>query len=344
MVIVGGHGNSGHIKTAEEFSLYPEPKQCPNKAFRDYARPSGGLLKDEIALICGGIVKDGGKTPVGDCFSYSTNNQVTQLLAPRVGAASVVIEAGRTLWIAGGKIKNSALTKSTEFIFINSPSLAGPDMPDMLMGHCLTHIDSSRTFLIGGSGRTSVWNFSFINQKWTAAPDLIIGRSGHVCGHIRDSTIGNLLVIAAGGTPKDCPASGRVHGSCPYTDTAEILDLDSAKSNDKWITISSLPATPASAIGLSVFDGKEFWVVGGFTAVLINWKHKLSDEMYRLTCANTDCKWNLAPIKLSFPRGAFSAFLVPDSMSSCPAEPENNGQKKIPSKAMRGNQHILPLS
>jgi hypothetical protein len=104
--------------------------------------PSGGLLTNNIVLICGGIKKN---KILDDCFAV-TDNKVeaieVHLSLPRYAAASVVWH-GNTLWLTGGSLDGTGSTKSTEFVQLTG-SRPGPDLPLEVCLFCLSHVPGDR--------------------------------------------------------------------------------------------------------------------------------------------------------------------------------------------------------
>ena len=82
-------------------------KQLPYEAVNF---PTGGLLNDQMPLICGGhlaedydIVQSCYAIEIHDDFSLKTN-----MVIPRSHAASIVIDS-RALFVTGGKTKDDAV-------------------------------------------------------------------------------------------------------------------------------------------------------------------------------------------------------------------------------------------
>ena len=81
--------------------------------------------------------------------------------------------------------------------------IQGPDLPNLLYGHCVVNSDDVMKALITG-GRTSGSSasnathiFSFDDQTWQQGPPLTEGRYFHACGILKDGN--DYIIVVAGG-------------------------------------------------------------------------------------------------------------------------------------------------
>jgi hypothetical protein len=132
---------------------------------------SGGLLLNNIVLICGGSINS---QIIDDCFAITENGAeaTVKLAKPRLRAASVVINRTK-LWLTGGYVGNDtgwSNTNSTEFVELNG-TIPGPDLPHVVGDHCLVSLNDTNIILIGGffdSIRTRATFYYNIELKtWT---------------------------------------------------------------------------------------------------------------------------------------------------------------------------------
>jgi hypothetical protein len=161
----------------------------------------GGLLNDNIPLICGGYRYSGYGKRHDDCFDIGRTAEIQlKLSEPRSYGASVVLD-GQTLWITGGELNNSSATKTTEYVDLNG-TRPGPDLPLELQRHCLVAINATSVLLIGGytiAGQFSkeTYFYSIEDQVWTAGPPLMTGRYFHSCALFNHDN--QMTVIVTGG-------------------------------------------------------------------------------------------------------------------------------------------------
>jgi hypothetical protein len=182
-------GSDVGSKKIEIIDLVNTASVCHPRVLDDYpfdqvAAASGGLLKNNIVLICGGSSPLVGIN--SSCFAITdtTIEPSVQLIYPRYGAASVVLNIN-TLWITGGLINVTVRTRSTEFVNPTG-TRPGPDLPHTVAWHCLVSLNETTVLLIGGevpSGTVSknTWYYNNDHHTWTTGPSLINGRAHHSC-------------------------------------------------------------------------------------------------------------------------------------------------------------------
>ncbi len=147
---------------------------APNNGLID---ATGGIMtihetKDLAAVVCGGqvMLADSNNVENRKCIILNSNQDQNQLPTAslslnlaRVGAVSLVLDNGKSLWVTGGFNENSYLL-NTEFVTfpgdisnnasINGGEVANEHGPSFLKSnlfyHCLVKIGSEMAILIGG--------------------------------------------------------------------------------------------------------------------------------------------------------------------------------------------------
>ncbi len=214
----------------------------------------------------------------------------------RSGAASIVIDNGRTLWITGGQFQRRFCYNSTVFVSTTESSpftiKPGPELPINVTVHCLNKINASTALLIGGI-RTPRGNSPlFLDipgsdgssgkiqiQSSFVGPELKVARYSPACGVLSNPGDGSShVVIVAGGTEA-------VRGGGLLRST-EILALDSSGmiKDDGWndVDVPELPGKAFNkATGVTTSDGKTMLVVGGEDdkREYLNWIVKLEFQL-----------------------------------------------------------------
>jgi hypothetical protein len=182
---------------------------------------SGGLVNNNIALICGGL-NFSSRERLDDCFAITDNaiEALVKLTQSRSDAASVVMN-GNTLWMTGGVVLEDTVTKSTEFVELTG-TRPGPDLPLEVHGHCLVSLNETTVLLIGGWLATetrskATFYYNHDHETWTEGPSLVSERSGHSCSLFKSPQHGHTnIVIVTGG----------FNGN-EYLTSTEILNLNS---------------------------------------------------------------------------------------------------------------------
>ena len=81
--------------------------------------------------------------------------------------------------------------------------IQGPDLPNLLYGHCVVNSDDVMKALIiggktfGGFVSNATHIFSFVDQTWKQGPLLTNGRFFHACGILKDGN--DYIIVIAGG-------------------------------------------------------------------------------------------------------------------------------------------------
>ena len=215
-VLVSSGTPRGNEQNSEIIDLYDHTFRHELK-LSDVSRSKGavGALLNNQPLICGGSAQNTKCTVVGK------PSLSIKLIQPRSYAASVVLP-DQCLWIVGGDDGNFPLS-STEFVYIDKPSKAGPELPFSIKKHGIVLIEKV-VYIIGGwQGRVNsnhkVWIVDLLNDfSISEGPSLNVPRFGHTCGKmvINGST---LIVVAGGSDGSNC------------LDSVEILEYGS----DQWI-------------------------------------------------------------------------------------------------------------
>jgi hypothetical protein len=193
-------------KKLEIIDLEDPTNVCQPSFLADYPidqvyAASGGLLTNNNALICGGF----GIKSLDDCFAINENGikNESRLSQPRAWPASVVWNS-TTLWLTGGGLDGSGITKSTEFVQLTGTT-PGPDLPLEVYHHCLVSLNETTALLIGGNLPTTSSNATFFyntdHKTWTDGPSMITGRAEHSCALFKSPQHGHTdTVIVTGGS------------------------------------------------------------------------------------------------------------------------------------------------
>jgi hypothetical protein len=206
MVMVTTGKDWGSKKT-ELIDLADPSKVCQQSGLEDYRfdkvySASGGLLNNNVALICGGYRYAWSTPKQGKCFAINDGNVTVELAKPRSDAASVVLN-GNTLWLTGGFLHNGR-TQSTEFVNLTGTT-PGPDLPLKVNKHCLVRLNETTVILIGGnldqyiiSKATYYYNVG--SKGWISGPSLKMERKSHSCAVFKSAKHGHPdTVIVTGG-------------------------------------------------------------------------------------------------------------------------------------------------
>ncbi len=291
---------------------------------------TGGILdidEEPVAVVCGGelvIDNANGNQPNDRCLilnedhlpdsvtgSYQVQSGGGSLNMPRIGAASLVIDNGNTLWITAGTNDNeytefATITRIDHEIDELSTNGLGPKMPneESLSLHCLVSLGQDVAILIGG--RTSsfqtlplAWSISVSTIDWTAQASLSIGRHSHACGVLQaDNKVGSKLVIAAGGENFEDILSS--------VETLLVNDNDTIMARN-WEVGPTLPIPLSDAATAS--HKSALYIIGG-TTYLDN-----SGLVFRLHCFNLDeaisCSWAKIEYEIKMPTTMGLALMIP---------------------------------
>ena len=334
-----------NVKSTEAFSfLSKHPQNCS----RDLGpipvpmtRARGGFLKEGV-LNCERIKwgeKDG-------CFylpSTSPNKwfQLDQTLSQRrYGAASIVIDNGKTLWITGGKSSQGYL-KSTEFVTLKDDSTdlnpsssfsiqPGPDLPIATAHHLLIKLNSTTAMLIGGDNASSPdWpdyqkdGLNYLHLKSTYFLDIprVVESTKATVSSVRgpdfqqpsSSLMAGVLNDPADGNRRMVVLVGEIYNK------TEFLMLD--QLDQGWTPGPDKPKAVGSSAGVTTPDGKSFLVIGGS-----NNRMTTDPYIYQLQHQNGCWKWSQLEQKLRVPRQNHIALVVPDSFCNVQCQENSSGK------------------
>ncbi len=262
---------------------------------------------EPVPVVCGGI---NSFTQVVNQMCYSLSDPFEQysgpMLSPRVGAASLVIDDGRTLWVTGG-YSDSTIYKTTSYTQIggSNSTLAsvgsGEDLIFSRRYHCMAKIDQSTAILLGGKSKDGkfqymTWSIDINVMEWRPKMSLNTGRSRHVCGVLKDLSLPDMkYVIAAGGEASD----GIV------TDTVEVVIVPENGSNfhsnfAPWEYGPKLPEAISNPVGSTTGNQSKILVIGGSTSS----EHPAvlgTSSVYVMSCSALQCQWGKLDYEISRP-------------------------------------------
>ena len=253
----------------------------------------GGLSLKNKPIICGGWNEI---TNLPDCYEYDNDNWDTfsSMSVPRKYAAASTVPGTNRLIVSGGEDQNGAeeLTENGWTTAALSP------LAVFMSGHCMVHLDATRIMFIGGrhnynrSPETYIYNYD--DNTWEKGPDLNSRRENHACGKIlKDKMSNEFTVIVAGGFNEE------------YMDSVEVLDMESMS----WTTGPSLTVGTYFASMVEIPSGGVLLVGGSsLTFNYLNTIHMLE---------HAEDSWQELDQKLETGRKEFTAFLIPDELTSC---------------------------
>ncbi len=352
MLTTGWNGNAD-LGDTETFVVPSQDQQltrCQPQPFQtQYMYPltsgTGDVIKilvndtyRSFAIVCGGfrltLHQDA-------CYLLSTNSydeprQIAVMRQPRVGAASVAVLNGTTLWVTGG-MSVSILLDSTELIKVqsltdNSISEEGIPLPGPMQQHCLEIINRKTAILYGGITLTASSSEAIIQSAWTIENiDTMIGgttaghswsqeatmstaRFSHICGVIR---MGNSqerkFVVAAGGEAVSIGPWG--YESIATLNNVELLQVDFPGGPDGSVIVSgawqagpNLTITLSGAASATPGDQSVLYVAGG---VMYRQPFIMSKDIFSLRCSDSVCSWSIEDRTLLFERSNGLAFILP---------------------------------
>ncbi len=255
----------------------------------------------------------------------------------RSRAASIVIDNGNTLFIAGG-----SNNRRTEFVTLTG-STNGPKLPSVFKKvdeQSFAKIDETRAILTGGyrfgggswgrimteeerggggggsnKFKKEAYFYNIDAKSFTKAPDMNERRAHHYSGVLKDTTDGTTIVVVAGGR-------NSYHQDQGILDSTEIL-VDGATS---WISSTPIPEAIYDGTMVPGGDGETLFLIGGKVKVETgsgrghwnNWEYPApTDVVYKVTCSNQVLFWEKVD-PLSAPRSGHVSMRVPDSLVSTP--------------------------
>ena len=149
------------------------------------ANGAGGIIEDEIPLICGGY-KSSKYFP--NCYTL-TDKTWTEIGKLETGQSSMgtgnIVVNGSLLLTGGTGTGNIPLNS---MVMIDSGSMVEvlKEMPNHLVGHCNVRLNSSHIMVMGGNSdddrsTSDTLIFDLVNQEWTQGPSMKGKRENHGC-------------------------------------------------------------------------------------------------------------------------------------------------------------------
>ncbi len=298
-----------------------------------------------LPIVCGGFRNEMFN---GNCYhvdhkgSSTLPTVVGVLKEMRIGAASIVILNGTTLWVTGGR--HGGDTATTEWLnvsmalstltgTIDSPaSLSqGIPLPRPMSFHCLEKINRDTAILYGGfTAHGELWykttwtidNLDHIdmnvtegdiNQMWTTRADMLNPRFYHCCGVIKVPHGGSTnwtrkYVVAAGGQSLNADA---------ILDTVELLEIKEYHDQgglefaDVWKQGPAMPRPLTDAASVTSPDQSILFVTGGYEGEDYLSQGRPSNSIYGLRCAFAKCWWTIQKLEMEFTRLVGVAMMTP---------------------------------
>ncbi len=277
---------------------------------------TGGVLKGQTntdtAVVCGGefIIEDSNDNIANDrCTilkSVTSSSNIEALSSSgllnieRIGASSLVLDNGKTLWVTGGTDAQS----NTEFVTIHNgreywTNAVGPSLPGQPAGfQCFTNVGPEVAIIIGGKSSESLaFSMNVSTMVWKQEAQLNAKRYRMACGVMRlGEKSGDKMVIAAGGTSDANKILSTV-------ETLLVSEND-AQFAGQWEFGPSLPMAISDGASTTASDQMELFIFGGTTSNSAS----SSDLIFKLSCSpNGDCSWTKIATEL---RGPSSMGLV----------------------------------
>ncbi len=313
---------TGGIDSAQQYVLSSETIDLtatnPQCLVPDYPiqvdSSSGGLLNNQVVLVCGGYRMLGGPTDL--CYKIGSEQPAAFLNTARTDSASIVWqhEGKEVLWISGGEAgfnffndqgEETRTLASTEFVSDGLTfATSGPDLPKPLSAHCMVRMGQDEALLIGGVTVTfSVFESLFQESsqtyfystltEWTEGPKLTFKRQKLTCGLLTDVQTKEEIVVITGGFPNQ---------------QTELMFLQD--NPQTWTIGASMLTNPFSGTGVSTASKKSFIVLGIITQI------DIMKTIYRFQCHNRNCEWSLMEQQLEMKRRYPVALLIPDHIYS----------------------------
>ena len=160
----------------------------------------GGIVEDDIPLICGGYWKRG--RSIYECFKLVDKSwEIADVLETDkvfMGTGNVVIN--KKLLLSGGYDGDSVSDKMSLMDTISS-TIKLKDMPKAISDHCIVKLDQSKILLIGGNDdngkRSETLIFNLENQQWSDGPRMRQKRRSHGC--VKGNLNGKPIIWVTGG-------------------------------------------------------------------------------------------------------------------------------------------------
>jgi hypothetical protein len=257
----------------------------------------GGRGLKQNPLICGGT-----NSLANGCYSFESNrwSSLGSMTSARSNAAVVQLQSGQ-LFVTGG-LNGTNYLSSSEILTEQGWQAKVPSLPITFGYHCMVEVNSTTLLVIGGiqNGQRSAKTFylSTKDLSWTVGPEMKTPRNIHSCGRIKkDNASQGTSIIVVGG----------FGDNWEYLTSVEILD----EGSNSWRSGPELPI-PIDLSQLVNDPNAGVVLVGGYDPY---WG--FLSTLWQLPHGGNDAVWMQMVRKLKIPRYRHTAFLVPDSITSC---------------------------
>ena len=270
------------------------------------------------------------ETTTNECHTLGGSTGLGLLRHARAGAASLVLDNGRSLWVTGGRQNSDETTIwSSEILSLGlDPSLIssyGPDLPIAgLKHHCLEMVGPKVAILIGGllhhqadipSRRT--WSISpnrsddtneyLMNMVWNELAPLGAGRTNHVCGALKDLSVpGTRIVLVAGGRTLAGWLGRTVEQLIITNIGAGPEETVSMGGTHNWEVGPDSPTPIVDATSATTADQGKLLILGGQTAF-----GQDSSSLLEIQCSMLQCLWKKTSEELAQPSSNGLALIFP---------------------------------
>ena len=367
-------GSDGYfLQQAEAMSMFDNGTtlRCRPKQFNNFpsfrvstGRPlmlDTGLSSPKFAPIpvsCGGIRDDGSRSRV--CFRLDSDEPIATMENHRYGAASVVMDHGKTLWVTGGydNLLGGELHSIEKFhVSDNNQTLTksaadGDKLPRRMSLHCTEMVSSVLLINFGGEEYGS--SVPIIDQTWTRDLNANDGqnwiprspmnkaRKEHSCGVIVNvggcRERAKMIVVGAGGILSDYQ----------ITDSVELLTVlfneNGIEIGPLWQEDQKLPLPLYAASSTTSVDQTKLYVAGGYTVY-----NEARWDVLCFQCFDLECNWQNIGLLLA-PRIDGIAYMLPPitdndwpflDIKSTTSQPSSNCTSGEPIHTMMQTKCIL---
>ena len=163
-----------------------------------------GANLDGTPVVCGGMES---------CYKF-TNAGWQQFASMKEKSYAAGITYKNKLHVFGGAISDGTLynvvvTKTTELISIDGGLEDGPELPEALLTHTITSINSTVSILSGGSTDSNspnpyytplTWYINHETNVFSPGPSLLEGRSNHGSATLVDKVTKEKIPMVTGGS------------------------------------------------------------------------------------------------------------------------------------------------
>ena len=215
----------------------------------------------------------------------------------------------------GGRNKDLHAQSSTQIVRPGQPTVWGPDMTEVTLGHCSSTLADNTVIVTGGrrrsdpggSARTEV--YSFTTQQWTRKEDMNQRRLWHSCttvwldshshpsygiigGAVDNSSV--LSVVVAGGELLELLPCFTISHTGEYKNGGGLHSVNSVEVyipwNDTWLNLPPLPDLGDEAgrmeqtriMYMDDSGGSHLYLLGGSRTDWNTGKTKVTRTVWRL--------------------------------------------------------------